>query len=260
MLWSHIQKTLIILATCCMKLHVEAFTSQFAGRDSNSLRFPSSVILVQNDLFTPFSTTTRLYAEGDDEVQPLEKIELNDEKIAEMLEVTFIKACLQLATGYVDVLKLFLAASSAGYARGISYPQLMQLVSDCPVNTANRDLSKEEVELRSGWIGLSYLTYDTIDRLEGNAKDDNLMIPDELSSDYGSIIEKEVRQAMGMDNVDLELKPAPTDPAGAAIHAYNTKVIKLAISNTKEARLADEKVIKEDDVGPPRPNIPGAYE
>ena len=70
----------------------------------------------------------------------LERIELTDDNIAEMIEVTFIKACFQLATGYVDMLKLFLASTSAAYERKIALPTLIKSVNDYPANTAGRDL------------------------------------------------------------------------------------------------------------------------
>ena len=46
------------------------------------------------------------------------------------------------------------------------------------------------------------------------------------------------------------------DPSAAALLGYDVKVSSLTVSNIMEARLA---IIDEDAVGPPRPNIPGAY-
>ena len=40
--------------------------------------------------------------------------------VAQILEVTFVNACMQLATGYVDTLKLFIAAALTAYERGFT--------------------------------------------------------------------------------------------------------------------------------------------
>ena len=51
------------------------------------------------------------------------------------------------------------------------------------------------------------------------------------------------------------------DPLLAAIDRTNLKVIDLKVTVVKEERLANESsVLDGDGVGPPRPNIPGAYE
>mmetsp|Transcript_10639 Transcript_10639/g.19877 ORF Transcript_10639/g.19877 Transcript_10639/m.19877 type:complete len:311 (+) Transcript_10639:107-1039(+) len=214
-----------------------------------------------------------------DNAVSLEKIELTNEKIAEMLEVTFIKACLQLATGYVDILKLFVAAVNAAYNRGIPIPTLIDLVAQCPNNTANRDLSKEEIELRSSWMIVSYLTLETIDRLEGKGKGEEskvaqreLQIPVEARDEFGVIIQEQVQREMGLvqdgnssihDEAVGQAKESTNiqEPQKAAMFAYCLKVISLTISNVKETRLANEKTpsIDEDGVGPPRPKIPGTY-
>jgi len=202
-----------------------------------------------------------------DGVKPLDVIQLNDEKIAEMIEVTFIKACLQLATGYVDVLKLFLAATNSAYDRKISLPDLIKSVNDCPLNTANRDLSPQEIEVRSTWMTVSYLTLEAIDRLEDTQDEDYLKsldaldIPGDVRDTYGTTVEEIVRKEFGLGGESSSDADAlsSSDPQTAALIAYNKKIISLTISNVKEARLANEAVIKEDDVGPPRPNIPGTY-
>jgi hypothetical protein len=197
--------------------------------------------------------------------EPIKKIQLTNEKIAEMLEVTFIKACFQLATGHVDVLKLFLAAVNAAYDAKTAIPKLIQSVADCPTNTANRQLSKEELELRSNWMTISYLTLETIDRLEGKKNLVDLSIPDHVREKFGMLVEVKVRKNLSMaaatGNSTDEFTTVDPDPQAAALMAYNIKVIELMLSNVEEARFANEKApgIDEDAVGPPRPNIPGAY-
>jgi hypothetical protein len=198
--------------------------------------------------------------DASEDVAPLESIELTDEKIAEMMELTFVKSCLQLATGYVDVLKLFLASTIAAYDREISIPQLIKSLADCPGNTANRPLSKEEIDLRSSWIMISYLTLETMNRLEKKEIID-MSVLDDIRESYGHIVEQMVKKSLGLADGDLEGDATPSDPQAAAIFAYNLKVIELTISNIEDAKFANEATptIDEDGVGPPRPKIPGAY-
>ena len=82
--------------------------------------------------------------------------DLTPETIAEMIEVSFLQGCMQLAQGYVDVLKLFIVAVKTGYEKKIPLDELNQLVQDCPVNSAGRDLMKEELELRREWMAVVY--------------------------------------------------------------------------------------------------------
>lgn len=81
---------------------------------------------------------------------------LTPEIIAEMIEVSFIQSCLQLASGYVDVLKLFIVAVKAGYEANLSMEVLSKLVEECPVNSAGRDLANEEKDLRREWMLVVY--------------------------------------------------------------------------------------------------------
>mmetsp|Transcript_29231 Transcript_29231/g.44633 ORF Transcript_29231/g.44633 Transcript_29231/m.44633 type:complete len:323 (+) Transcript_29231:215-1183(+) len=239
-------------------------------------------------------------SKDENEIDELEIIELTDDKIAEMIEVTFIKACFQLATGYVDVLKLFLASTSAAYERKIALPALIQSVDDCPANTAGRDLSQQELEVRQMWIMICYLTLHTIDRLEygeGESEGDGdggsgegsstskevdvmkdleaLEISKEIRSQYGALVEAIVRrdlESLGGQQGEGESESESVeelsndvvaksggDASAAALLGYVVKVSSLTVSNAMEARLANEKLIDEDAVGPPRPNIPGAY-
>ena len=85
-----------------------------------------------------------------------EEEQLTPETVAELVEVSFLNACLQLSSGYVDVLKLFIVACKSGYDLDLSLESLHQLVLDCPVNSAGRDLMKEEIDLRREWMVVVY--------------------------------------------------------------------------------------------------------
>uniref|UniRef100_A0A7S1BAZ0 BRO1 domain-containing protein n=1 Tax=Corethron hystrix TaxID=216773 RepID=A0A7S1BAZ0_9STRA len=80
--------------------------------------------------------------------------------IAELIEVSFIHACMQLSSGYVDVLKGFLAATKAAYERGVTLDDLGEEISlyDKSVRTAGRDLAPEELALRRTWLATGYAT------------------------------------------------------------------------------------------------------
>mmetsp|Transcript_32826 Transcript_32826/g.60509 ORF Transcript_32826/g.60509 Transcript_32826/m.60509 type:complete len:322 (+) Transcript_32826:24-989(+) len=82
--------------------------------------------------------------------------ELTPETIAEMIEVAFLQSCLQLSQGYIDVLKLFIVAVKAGYELPLPLEDLHRLVQECPVNSAGRELMKEEKALRLEWMTMVY--------------------------------------------------------------------------------------------------------
>lgn len=244
------------------------------GFASNRLIGP---VISNNSRVPPHSNTcrvkdSRIYHAVDgeekkvasDEIKPLGKIELTDEKIADMIEVTFINACLQLSTGYVDVLKLFLAATNAAYENQIPLPKLMELVANSPNNTANRSLSSQEIDLRSGWMAISYLTLETLERLEEKKSVfEGSEIPEDARENYSLIIDEKVRQHLGLEtptSSSMGSDDNTNDPQDDAIMSYNMKIISLTLSNVEEGREADNfQKLDEDGVGPPRPNIPGAY-
>ena len=58
-------------------------------------------------------------------------------------------------------------AVKAGYEAGLSLDQLEKLVHDCPVNSANRDLMKEEKDLRREWILVVYTMLDGLKSKDG---------------------------------------------------------------------------------------------
>eukprot|EP00559_Dactyliosolen_fragilissimus_P009446 CAMPEP_0184861130 /NCGR_PEP_ID=MMETSP0580-20130426/5891_1 /TAXON_ID=1118495 /ORGANISM="Dactyliosolen fragilissimus" /LENGTH=335 /DNA_ID=CAMNT_0027358519 /DNA_START=211 /DNA_END=1218 /DNA_ORIENTATION=+ len=83
-------------------------------------------------------------------------------QIVDLIEVSFIQACMQLSKGYVDVLKLFIAATKAAYEANMEVNELrdhLQLLSDdITKSSAGRPLMKEEEELRYSWIVMVFLT------------------------------------------------------------------------------------------------------
>ena len=182
---------------------------------------------------------------------PKKEIPVTDESIASMLETAFVKSCLELATGRIDVLKLFLAACSAAYQRRIPLPRLSSLLADCPEETAGRQLSEEEVTLRETWIALAYLTLERIDVLEGNPKED-MGVSNASRTEWGAEVEREARKLVG-----LEAEEGAGAGGEGPLFAYGKKVIELTVKNVEDVRFANEEM--GDGVGPPHPRIPGAY-
>eukprot|EP00529_Nitzschia_sp_RCC80_P021764 CAMPEP_0113489946 /NCGR_PEP_ID=MMETSP0014_2-20120614/26789_1 /TAXON_ID=2857 /ORGANISM="Nitzschia sp." /LENGTH=390 /DNA_ID=CAMNT_0000383695 /DNA_START=68 /DNA_END=1240 /DNA_ORIENTATION=- /assembly_acc=CAM_ASM_000159 len=93
------------------------------------------------------------------------------EGLAEVLECTFVNACLQLSQGYVDVLKLFIAGCIACYERQFSVIDMNDSLTKCDleIQTANRPLMEEETKLRFQWLCVVYLTLDSMGHSNSDA-------------------------------------------------------------------------------------------
>ena len=70
--------------------------------------------------------------------------ELATPTIAELIEASFVRAVMDLRTGLVDTLKLFVSAVKAGYARGVSVRELEATLGAVARQTAGRPLMEEE--------------------------------------------------------------------------------------------------------------------
>eukprot|EP00537_Pseudo-nitzschia_pungens_P008722 CAMPEP_0172362838 /NCGR_PEP_ID=MMETSP1060-20121228/6360_1 /TAXON_ID=37318 /ORGANISM="Pseudo-nitzschia pungens, Strain cf. cingulata" /LENGTH=259 /DNA_ID=CAMNT_0013085437 /DNA_START=122 /DNA_END=901 /DNA_ORIENTATION=+ len=108
-----------------------------------------------NPLFS--STSTRPLYDGTNYTFPDTQTPAG---VAELLEVSFVHACMQLASGYVDVLKMFIAASIAAYEAGFSIASILEELEENKnlPNTANRPLMDEEKKLRRDWLCVVYST------------------------------------------------------------------------------------------------------
>ena len=168
------------------------------------------------------------------------------------------------AESYVDVLKLFLVATRAAYEKKIPLNQLIDLVCACPVQSANRPLSDQEIEVRSTWLNLGYLTLSTLEKMENRSGEKHpswdMDITEDVIDEYLIAVEEAVKHARG-ENDDFSGKTSlDLDPLEAAIYKTNLKVIDLTLTVVKEERLANASSgLDGDGIGPPRPNIPGAY-
>ena len=215
-------------------------------------------------------------AAGKEEEKPLEV-----EAIAELVEVAFVNACLQLASGYVDVLKLFAVAVKAGYERGMPLvPDLIGLVEACPVETANRPLMDEEAALRRTWMGLVYLTLEA----EGHASSSNGDeggVEGRGANSMGSTVDAADREAYGplievlapsKGTITLDEAVAAAgdgaatltsllgldEPLKKALIMQNMRVIRQTFVALEEEALCHEGGGTTGPSGA-RPHIPGAF-
>ena len=111
--------------------------------------------LASPTLFRTPSVRLAVAAEGTPPPAPLTL-----SKVAELVEATFVRACMDAARGDVTTLKLFIASAVGGYRLGVPLPALGSAVAACEAehSTAGRPLLPEEAELRTLWLSLVYLT------------------------------------------------------------------------------------------------------
>lgn len=221
--------------------------------------------------------------------------ELTPETIAELVEVSFVQSCLQLAGGYVDVLKLFIAAVKSAHDLPMSLDELRASVGGCAVRSAGRELLPEEEGLRREWMAVVYGMLDALSSSspsagggEGGAED-----ADDESADGSSTsrVDRVVRSvvavreemqtleedtggkvdaasSMGGLTVD-ELKERSStfarlmgscedDPVEKAFVTNDARVALMTLRVLEEERLCTEGMEGgSNDKSVPRPNIPG---
>jgi hypothetical protein len=142
------------------------------------------------------STTTKPLYDGTNYTFPDTKTPAG---VAEVLEVSFVHACMQLASGYVDVLKMFIAATIGAYESGFAFDTIQEELTATTTNTANRPLMDEELQLRRDWFCVVYLT---LSAMEYNAPKQRspsstlamnvakASIPEDIKQRYGKSVER----------------------------------------------------------------------
>ena len=186
--------------------------------------------------------------------------------IAEALEVSFVHACMQLRSGYVDVLKLFIAAAMSSYQFGFSIDKIEKALLDCPNESANRPLMAEEVELRHTWYSLAYLTLLAIDHSTTQKDVVEASIPDDINDKYGLIVERMAEIYKSDDRTTLSVDELMKDPSVApnteglseterAVLLQSMRVATLTLVVLREALEAGP-----GGQSPPTPPIKGAFE
>lgn len=177
--------------------------------------------------------------------------------IAELLEVSFVNACLQLSTGYVDVLKMFIASAMSGYELGFALDSMQQELSVCKKQTAGRPLMKEEEELRHLWYSLVYSTLSSLGHPTRTAAVVE-SIPDEIRSEYGPLIDKVVQahkddKSMSVEEV-MQFDKAGLTEMEKALRAQSMRVVTITFDV-----LAESAEARSGAAQPPPPPIPGAF-
>lgn len=201
---------------------------------------------------------------AEDLEDPPEVIEITDlgaAQIVEMIEVSFINACLQLSLGFVDVLKLFIVAVKAAYENDISPSQLVDDVANCPVNTAGRQLMPEEIQLRTAWVHSVYLILEHIDH-QNKGRTSGSDIQESVRSTYAGILPHLVAlkesggtfEANDIMEAHADALPKSDSPLETAIVSQTVRVIWYTLTV-----LEEESLVNGDTPPEPRPPIPGAY-
>lgn len=184
--------------------------------------------------------------------------------IAEVLEVTFVHGCMQLASGYVDVLKLFIAASIASYEYGFPLSTIEEELTECKSNTANRPLMAEELTLRRNWYSLVYLTLAAMGHKTSANIDLAETVPQEIRDVYGETVERVgLAYRMEAESASMsveELLNSSTDTSNLseldrAILSQSLRVAVLTPVVVRESAEARGGNVQQ----PPTPPIEGAY-
>lgn len=193
--------------------------------------------------------------------------------VAELLEVSFVHACMQLASGYVDVLKMFIAASIGAYEAGFSIASLLEELEhnkDMP-NTANRPLMDEEIMLRRDWLCVIYLTLAAMEHKSPRASPlavdaAKKSIPEDIQKRYGELVARvgEAYKTSSHGTLSVEDLTNGGDgnkdlsPLEQAVLLQSMKVATLTPVVVEEAKEAGGPTGKKE-VKPPTPPIEGAF-
>lgn len=196
-------------------------------------------------------------------VEDKEDIILTPDVIAEMIEVTFVQACLQLAKGYVDVLKLFIAATKSSFELGIPSEMMIEKVNNVKGQSAGRPLMDEEKGLRSTWIDLVYLTLHTVHDQTNNERV-GFSVDKKVTERFGDLVRGTVEakseqldegtEDLQMDDIMNMYGTTVTDPMERALFVQGAKVVLLTLKVMEEEKLANDE---DGSIMPPKPPIPG---
>jgi hypothetical protein len=178
--------------------------------------------------------------------------------IAELLETTFVNACFQLRDGYVDVLKMFVAASMASYEFGYSIDDIQKELAICPKETANRPLMEEEVSLRHTWYCLVYLTLAALGHPTkvGSVADS---IPANIRDQYQELVEKAADahkkgSSLSADQLLEQTKVSDLSPMEQGLLSQSVRLVTLTF-----VVLTEAEENRSGDLAPPTPPIEGAF-
>lgn len=187
--------------------------------------------------------------------------------IAEALEVSFVHACMQLRSGYVDVLKLFIAAAMSSYQLGFTVPEIQEALSQCPNESANRPLMPEEVDLRETWYSLVYLLLLSMNHPTTKKESIAASIPSIIREKYKPLVERIIENDAVSDTTMVSVEQLMNDDNVAAAEVADLSLMERAIlmQSLRVAALTLVVVREALEAGsgetlrPPTPPIKGAF-
>lgn len=196
-----------------------------------------------------------------DEVEQEEKLTLD--KVAELIDTTFVNGCMQLAKGYVDVLKLLIVSIKSGYEMGVTPSDLIDKVEAVVDQAAGRPLMAEEVRLRNAWIHVVYLVLSQADHVTA---DDTIKeaIEGSIASTYAAKIpilkrRQDSGEEFRFDDL-LDSDASADNPVENAIMTQSLRVIWLSLVVLEEEERCNTEFARQDAPAPMKPQIPGTYE
>lgn len=182
-------------------------------------------------------------------------------QLAEVIDVAFVQACLQLSAGFVDVLKMFIAALYTSYTQGYSPPVIVEALNAVEKPASGRPLAAEEEQLRNTWVQAVYCVLeDVLPDQECDAVLDSplyetyhALVPilkrqRQLTTEFKG---KELLESTRSCFVDL------SSPMDEAIALQSIRVMWVTWTVVEEIDRCEGEFSRMDA---PRPNIPGAFQ
>lgn len=157
---------------------------------------------------------------------------------------------------YVDILKLFIAATKAGYERQIDPSELIRLVDNDPQQSAGRPLTDDECALRANWIQVIYLT---LQHLHWKDLELGWALDDHLAQRYGDVLPTLVDDKKSGRKLDVNalLSQHPSIVRSDSVVERAITGQSLRVMWVTMDVVADEELAKPRT---PRPKIPGAFD
>ena len=205
------------------------------------------------------------------------KEELNLSKIAELIDVSFVQACMQLAEGYVDVLKLMIASVQSAYKQRISPTVLIREIDAISQPSAGRPLLPEEVRLRNTWIQVVYVMLASL--VASNSKEESTCysfhLDPEIEERYGKVSGILIRRRALSDEFkgqellsatrqlvlgDDDDNSSSSSQLEETILLQSLRVMWLTMTVVEEVQRCEGEFARMDAKMPPKPPIPGSFE
>jgi hypothetical protein len=192
--------------------------------------------------------------------------ELTVPMIADMVDGTFVKGCMELAAGYIDVLKLFIVAVQSAYVQGIPPAVLIAEIDALTKPAAGRALMPEELRLRNTWIQVVYVMLAEINYKSSGT---TIELDNEVRETYAKIAPIVIRRrSLSNDFNGKELLATlksffPGDlnvPLEQAVALQSLRVMWVTLTVVEEVERCEGEFAKMDAEMPPTPPIPGAFE